>query len=335
MYNKHAESIFGFDTLDGIDGEGRFKVEISGRLGNEATGHYDKESLKIRNNMYVTTTERCPNHCAFCRNDNMEFGKKKIFRDFRDNYYKVAPSIHSVTFGGGEPLLRPDILDEVVFDAESRPMKRFVVTSGPRNSFLQNQEILDGLDGIYLSRQKADDNENQKAFGGKTRLVELADLGRFDLDRRKITACVTAHKDGGVASAEEMLDFIRQMQGVGINNVMFNNLQREVSGAAYYDKNNVPDEAFEAVKKVFSAETYKGHSVWEQKTPVVFSGGYTISTLKNDWGSIAFKLYHKSKEETARAWAEANRRTYDFSMSPNGDLFQGFTNEKKVDLERI
>lgn len=56
--------------------------------------------------------------------------------------------------------------------------------------------------------------------------------------------------------------------------------------------------------------------------------------MKNYHYIVSFKIYI-SKEQFPKYWKECVKRTFDFTMTSNGDVYQDWCREELIDLEEL
>lgn len=312
----------------------------------------DFDGRTYRVHAYVTYNKACPCHCSFCRNEQFsEDVKSSNICNMRTALKKFSPYIHTITFGGGEPLIFLDELlstiEKVYFDpfgvykVLSCP-KMYMVTSGLRKQFLENKErIFNYFDRIYLTRQRRSDKQNQKAFNTATPILKTSDLWHLGYDiTKKIEVVSTCYK-GGLETAKEIISLIKWTAYIGSETIIFNDLQYDVTNEKYYQEHQISDDVFESVIK-----TLKGLGFTE-KISVCFSGGYNVRMFKGllkvrgkknrlrEWSgwyiNVGFKQYHKPGT-TLKIWQESYKRTFDLSIMPNGEVFTDWANKKPAKI---
>ena len=263
----------------------------------------------------------------------------------------LSPYIDTITFGGGEPLLFFEGLCNTVREVyyldrsrlENMP-RRYLITSGPRELFfkcLVNTFVM-YFHNVYLTRLRLKDEDNQKAFGTDLPIVTTEDLkylpdaNNYLNDRMEI---VTTCYKGGCETVGEMMGLIYWTAKLEVSTIIFNDLQCDVTNFEYYQEHQIDDGIFEQV-----IQNLKSYG-FEEKIEVCFSGGYTIrmyeGTLEyiekygihkkryRQYIRVGFKQYHKPGT-TLDVWKKANKRTFDISIMPNGEVFSDWANNNKV-----
>jgi len=293
------------------------------------------DNVTHNKHMYVTVGQACPCGCLFCRNAQFKSELKiqnperliKVIKEY-DQYFRT------ITIGGGEPLLYLDLLRLLGPYLRLKSGRPNIITCGLRDKFLENEELIYlNFRKIYLTRLKANDEENQLAFNTNTAILSASDIMGLKKElRRDIEFAVTCFKNGGVDSSEELLEFVEWASSLGISKLLFNDLQRDVTALEFWEKRQIEDVVFE---ESISELKRRGFT---QISEIVFSGGYTISSFEGDYYAansqqkmnIGFKKYHYDISETKDLWQTAKTRAQDFSLMPNGDLFSDWTNRTHV-----
>lgn len=276
-----------------------------------------------RVNMYFTLNYACPCNCHFCR--NKELSKDDATHNLerqKEQLRKWSQYIDTITIGGGEPLIQVPTIISLLSEGYLNSNNVAIVTSGIRKQFLSEVEnsgsyfprsLFDEVSTIYLSRLKKDDTDNQKMFNTRTPILTGSDIMHLPnkiLDKITIlsTCCLS-----GISSLGEMLDFINWVKSIGVKSVIFNDLQKSVSGDSY--KDNISEQIFADCIKAL------GNCGFYQKSFICYSSGYDISSYTDGVITVGFKHYHIDKRETKRIWRQrARKRTYDLALLPNGDF---------------
>lgn len=304
----------------------------------------DSQDRTYRIHAYVTFNKVCPCKCSFCRNEQFSNDiKSKNTDNMRRALKLFSPYIHTITFGGGEPLSFIDDLfkmmeDVYYLDGNELPQvpRKYMITSGLRNQFLTNKDkIFSCFDKIYLTRQRYSDKKNQKAFNTKVPIITTKDLRSFGYDITSNIEIVSTCYKGGLETSEEMIDLIKWTASIGSETIIFNDLQCDVTDIQYYKKHQIDDDVFESVIRYLLDKGFR------EKIEVCFSGGYTIRMYKgyletpnilnhDGWYiSVGFKQYHKPGT-TLDIWKKASKRTFDLSIMPNGEVFTDWANTQSA-----
>lgn len=278
---------------------------------------------------YVTFGPTCNSHCGFCRNHN--FSKdlmKQNYEELRKTLRKYSPYIHTMVFGGGEPLLYADKLYSVISnrDVVDYDIERYIITNGTRKQFIKEVgscKMCRYLNGILLSRHHYDDDKNAKIFGNHNLLTTNDIKILCPRLKDKMEFVITCTK-GYIDSVDEILKFIEWGRRLGIDKFLFNDLQKDVTNEEYWNQNQINENVFNDCEQELLERDYRiGISV-------CFTAGYDITTYTKYGVRVGFKRYHHSKEETMKKWKESRKYTYDLSIMPNGDIFSDWTNEHKI-----
>ena len=175
--------------------------------------------------LYVNVTDRCNAGCQFCVSHsnpaNTEVAKIDSFRKALE---VARPYIYGVSFTGGEPMLYPAVLDELIsVTDEMMPddSEIDIVTNGTSCSSLCELKNIDRLTTIHISRHSTEDERNDRIMGfhdpGLIELKELIssvnDPGKFVLN------CVL--QDGGVDSMEAAAKYLDMAIDIGVQNSCF------------------------------------------------------------------------------------------------------------------
>lgn len=117
------------------------------------------------------------------------------------------------------------------------------------------------------------------------------------------------------------------MQG-DIKSIIFSNLHNDASLGAKemeYEDLCIDIKVFEKVQQ----ELLKQNFV--EKEPICSTGGYILKRYEKENYSVSFKIY-LSKEELKKYWERSMKRTFDFTMTPAGELYQDWNRGSLVEL---
>ena len=131
-----------------------------------------------KNNLYINVTNRCPNNCEFC--DIKKIGKDlgvDLILQNEPNFtalkkaidQHISPIINEVVFcGGGEPLMRLDILLQIINYIKDKYSKQVRLdTSGYPFTFYIDRNVVEelkeqGLDSVSISVNSTDQKKYNK-----------------------------------------------------------------------------------------------------------------------------------------------------------------------------
>lgn len=136
---------------------------------------------------------------------------------------------------------------------------------------------------------------------------------------------------GGLDSSEKVIRYIVETFKIGIKTIIISSLHEDASLGGReinYEDLYVDPIIFNDVKKSL---LYQGFS---QKDLIVSTGGYTLNIFYNDRMKVIFKEY-VNKETLKQKWIHSYKKTFDFSMLPNGDVYEDWSQEKKIDIEEL
>ncbi len=290
----------------------------------------DKLNRTKRIHAYVTFGSNCNSNCKFCRNrqfsqDIMQDNYVQLCRTIK----KYSPYIHTIIFGGGEPLLYADKLYDIITDPRilDYDINSYIITNGSRKLFFHEVEsckLCRNLSGIMLSRHHYDDSKNAEVFGNSN-LLTTRDI-KEELCRTlksKMEFATTCFK-GYIDTPKEILKFIEWGKRLRIEKFLFNDLQKDVTAPEYWEEYQIDSNVFSDCEKVLVS---KGYDVG---ISVCYTAGYDIKTYTKGDIRVGFKRYHQSRKETVEKWKKSKRYTYDLSIMPNGEIFTDWTNKHKI-----
>lgn len=295
--------------------------------------------------LYITYDTQCQCNCKCCRNksfDNtiMKNNKQKI----QKKIIEEASNFRHIVFGGGEPLLKIDEIAELIHNINRQNFQReynedeqilySLATNGERSTFLakidENCTICAKFYQIILSRYHYDDDKNNLIFNSKTELINSVDLLNLcpSLKRKIQFSCLC--QKSGVATIEDIKHYIEWVVELGFANIMFSNFQDEVTVSEA--KKLGCDLSFLSDAQAMIEKDFG----FQKETSILFSAGYKIT---NYTGFIPLELLNKSsiqmknvkitvlfrefisEEELQKEWINARRKTYNYSIMPNGKMY--------------
>ena len=121
--------------------------------------------------LYVNVTDRCNASCPFCVSRASKTSLSAVDpARYRKALQIAAPHIYGVTFTGGEPMLYPDLLDELVQITDeivSNDVEIDLATNGTELQKLSELTNIDRITSVHISRHSYDDTVNSQLMGRK------------------------------------------------------------------------------------------------------------------------------------------------------------------------
>lgn len=282
----------------------------------------------FRKNLYLELGRKCNGKCEFCRNNCFE-DSKYDYEAIVNNLKKIIKDLDSVVIGGGEPTLKKELLS--FLKEFTNDIKKIYLFSNGSKSDEYYVDLLDKSKntdyiGMYISRHSYSDEENAKILGiDKDKLLLPKYFGKF----QKFTLSCTCFK-GGMDSLNKIIEYLNFARNNYVENVLLCNLQEDTSVQKTDNLNeslNIDDTLFDKAIEYLKRQNFK------IEYPIISTGGYILYILKRDGFTVTFKKYLK-KDEFMRLWKTSIKRTFDFSMAPNGDIYSNWseTGEKVKEL---
>ena len=175
--------------------------------------------------LYVNVTNECNAACPFCVNEKKDMRTCIDPDKYRRALQIAAPFISGVSFTGGEPMLDPASLGELIRIADEvidRDAEFDMVTNGTNLGMLSKISELDRLSTIHISRHAIDDAENRRMMRWhgapgweniKDTVAKLTDPGSIVLN------CVM--QKGGVQDMDDVCAYLDKAIEAGIRNTSF------------------------------------------------------------------------------------------------------------------
>ena len=186
-------------------------------------GYVAKEKLGLR--LYVHVTDLCNGKCPFCRRSDEPKSLSLVDPAiFEAHLSRLSPFVSSVAFTGGEPMLYPALIDDLIGIADRvliPDTEIDLVTNGTNLSVLPSFKNADRLTSVHVSRHCIDDDENRILMRVDTPDAdEIADTVRKVNDPGKIVLnCVL--QTGGVSSEADITNYLDFAIQCGVRNTSF------------------------------------------------------------------------------------------------------------------
>ncbi len=277
----------------------------------------DSTCFTTQTNLYLELGRFCNASCFFCRNQFLEkcdFDFQKIV----NNLKYLLPYLNNLVIGGGEPTLLKKYLRYLRKNGfhlnQSRKVNAIVSTNG--SCGLDFLVELSNFYHINLSRHAVLDDDNNQVF--KIETLKTEDIKGLGLKHSDLTLAATCF-EGGLDTVDALENYIEFSDYVCANTVLFQTLHHDLD---YKDQKieQIDNRIFDEV--IIKLEE-QGYHVG--KLPIYSTGDYKLIVVKSPNGekTISFKKYIP-EEELQNEWHRASKRTFDLSMSPNGDIYQNW-----------
>ena len=175
--------------------------------------------------LYVNVSELCPCSCPFCVNPCRRTGENPFdLLRYRDILTQIKDAVYAVSFTGGEPLLFPELLGEVIrttYEIMGPDVELDLATCGIGLERFLNLQASDLLYNIHISRHLVNDDTNRKLMGADTPDVsELKSIIRNMREPGRVVLNCVLHRDG-VHSTESVADYLEMAAEIGVTNTSF------------------------------------------------------------------------------------------------------------------
>lgn len=291
----------------------------------------DESPFTFKKNLYLELGRICNGKCFFCRNNcfnETDYNLENILTNLENIYY----SLDEIVIGGGEPTLKKHDLLELLKNIKNQSKCHIFTNGSIDKSYLYNL-LNKTYVNLNISRHSFLDEENANIFKiNKNKLLTKEDISKIS---RYVTLACTCFK-GGIDSVDKIFKYLEYVEECNVKNVLFSNLQNDASVTNYNNLDRVLETDESLFKKCIDILIHQGY---KESYPVISTGGYILYILKNEHknlNTIVFKKYI-SKQELLTKWPTAVKRTFDFSMSPNGDIYANWseTGNKIKTLRKI
>lgn len=236
-------------------------------------------------------------------------------------------------------------------------MRFTLTTNGQRELFFDkvNDRCMNcrHFNKIILSRYHDDDSVNDELFRANGTLMTSSDISELCMPLRNKTQLSCLCQKGGIETTEDVLRYIEWAHSLRITDIMFSNYQQDITPEeakqAGCNANMLAEAQTDLVEN-------KGYSLMDT---FVFSAGYKISTYsknppmtplehlaialeisvitgisepnilfglalppmgEEDNTTISFREF-LTEERMKEEWENARKRTYNYSVMPNGAMY--------------
>ena len=171
-----------------------------------------KPSLRL----YVKLTDSCNADCLFCANKGSEdFGNIDLGKlEFVIRYLKSKNLLHSIAITGGEPMINPDKLNNLInlIYSIDENLEVQVSTNGYNLRLFKEFENVNKLESIHISRHHYDDLKNFEIFRSKdiASTEDILTLQEFLDDKKIININTLVMKDyiNSLKEIKKMLNYV-------------------------------------------------------------------------------------------------------------------------------
>ncbi len=179
----------------------------------------EKSSPSLR--LYIKLTDSCNADCLFCANKGCEdFGNLDLKKlEFVIRYLISKKLLHSIGITGGEPMINPDKLNDLInliYSIDSK-IEVQVSTNGYNLKLFKEFDNVNDLESIHISRHHYLDEINQAIF--KTKNIasteDIIALQEF-LDDKKIININTIVMKDYIDSLKEIKKMLNYVGEIGV-----------------------------------------------------------------------------------------------------------------------
>lgn len=213
--------------------------------------------------LYVKVTDDCNAYCAFCANvGNEDFGKLDINKlRFVVEYLKNKQILHGVSITGGEPMINPSKLNNIInmiLDVDPN-IEIEISTNGKNVLEFAKFDHANDIYAIHVSRHHYEDDKNNEIFRSKMATSKDLYALQEQLEDKKILVINTMVMKDGINNLEEIknnLDFVGDL-GIfknGFVSLMKNNLYSKAQFINYNDIFNNLDSSFMPAHRFFNKD---------------------------------------------------------------------------------
>lgn len=178
-------------------------------------------------NLYVKVTNKCNANCSFCEFRGAD-SKRFDINQYQTALMEVSKTlkINKVSFTGGEPTLKPELLSDLIAMTRKILGKDVFIVVSTNGSKLENLWNSQNIDSIALSRHHYDDEKNSEIFG-TTVVPGRKDIKYSQVKHKIHLSCVLSKK--AINSGSEVVKYLKFARYIKIYDVGFVGLMRDVN----------------------------------------------------------------------------------------------------------
>lgn len=286
--------------------------------------------ITFKSLMYLEIGMNCNCNCKICRNKSFDCEcEERDLNKILANLSFMQQYVDTLFIGGGEPALY--IEDIIKIRERFRKLDLIIVTNGSIK-----KETLDIIRenriDIYISRHAISEEENCNILNpvNSINILSMKDIEEFAKKNKVVLTPVCVK--GGLDSSKKIVEYIAMSFEYGVREILISSLHRDASmGRKGIDYENlyVDQNIFNDVFTILTAQGFK------RKKTICSTGGYIlIRFVKNYYYIVSFKIYI-SKKDFPEYWKNCIKRTFDFTMRSNGDVYQDWCRNSLVNLEEL
>ena len=229
--------------------------------------------------LFIKLTDDCNANCLFCANNSSkDYGNidlKKL--EYVIRYLKNNNILHGISITGGEPMLYPDKLNELVnlIYKIDPTMELQISTNGINLEKFMEFDNINKLESIHISRHHYLDNINYEIFQNRNvsnnnKILELQEF----LDDKKIININTIVMKNYINSLKEIKKMLNHVGELGVYKNGFVSLMKcnKYSNDNFINFNTI----FESLDDNF----FKGHHFYSSKYCECIDGIYLTNKNK-------------------------------------------------------
>lgn len=283
--------------------------------------------ISFKRFLYLELGMKCNCNCKFCRNKSFN-GKceKRDLNRILSNLELMQSYIDTIFIGGGEPTL---YLDDIIKIRENF-RNLIIVTNGAIDSNTLAR-IRETDISLYISRHDISDTVNCSILDAKRPSDVLSMQKIREIAKEKLIDFTPVCVKGGLDSSQKIIEYIAMSFEYGIKKILISTLHENASlgvkGIDYEDLYVSPN-IFDDVFSMLLAQGF------ERKRTICSTGGYILKRFVKNHHAVSFKIYI-SKEQFPEYWKNCVKRTFDFTMTPSGDVYQDWCKDELINIEEL
>ena len=250
-------------------------------VNDELCGPSPNDSLKSipKIRLYIKICDECNCNCRFCINSNTrDYGKIDFQKlEFVIRYLLDANILHGISITGGEAMLNPERLNNLVnliYNID-KTLELQISTNGTNLLEFKNFDNVEKLESIHISRHHYNDSINNEIFGSNKVATkdEIINLQDYLKDKKIININTMVMKDY-ICNLKEIKNMLNHVGDMGVYKNGFVSLIKcnDYALKQFINFNNIFNN--------LDLNFYLGHHFYNHNSCVCVDGIYLTNNYK-------------------------------------------------------
>ena len=321
IFNRENKNEFGKIILTKFDGLNSWKNYLRSTIMGRIT---------VKRFLYLEIGKKCNSNCVFCRNKSFEECKERNFQQILENLKIISKYMDTIFIGGGEPAL---YLQDIIEIYKCIGMETDIVIVSNGTICKKDLKYLDDEIGVrnvslYISRHAISEEDNKNILNVSKNVYIMSANEIKEMSNIVNIVLTPVCVKGGLDTSEKIKAYIEEFLQEDIKSITFATLHANASLGTKkleYEDLYVSPDTFEDVYKELLRQDFVC------KEEISSTGGYILKRFQKGNYMVSFKIYI-TMDELKEIWDKTIKKTWDFTMTPSGDVYQDWNRGKLVDL---